>query len=205
MKIDSDVNPGKGWPIHVNRMASKTQLDKEYQTKMNRAREVYFEPEKRNFKPLSEVSRQHNSGYTVSYKFGFLTESEFQTAFDLPPKALNLTALQITSEDGTLISGYPIKLFGLPEKILMSCRKVKVWKVASTNLLEQFLAPQAQLAPGQGRAAFEWMCAAELGKRSPALKPTGRDSMHSYESLKEKAQSIIAEREEQEKNREMEG
>ena len=91
VKIDADCNPGVGFPTHIKRQNDKS--DTKYHTRMKKAREIYFDPDLRNFKPLSEVSRQHASGYTIYYKMAFLSEQEVTSLFSVPPKALKLAGI----------------------------------------------------------------------------------------------------------------
>ena len=66
---------------------------------------------------------------------------------------------------------------------------------------EQFLLPEAQLDPSQGKLVYEWMCAQELSKRDTALKPTGRATMACYDTIRERADNIVREREENERKK----
>lgn len=198
--IDADCNPGVGWPTHIKKLKDPTQ--KPYHARMAKAKDVYFDETKRHFKPLSEVSRQHMSGYTISYKFAFLSEKEVMTLFDdVHPKALKLTPMELICEDGSKEWGYPMKLAGLPLDLILTCRKCKVWKMATTCQTEQFLLPEKQLDPAQGKMVYSWMCQAELQKRKPALKPSGWSHVSSYDDLRDLAKNVIAQREAREQKR----
>ena len=128
------------------------------------------------FSPNSVVSNLTIHGFQVFRDFAALTVWEYEQVVGGVPqelgKGLHSISVPLNGPGGNNVTLYPVELEKLPEDMVRSCFKVRVWYGNQAVHEEQHLAAQDQLVQSHGANMFEHVVGLNFAARPSMAQPT---------------------------------
>lgn len=147
------------------------------------------------FGPPTSVSHHHVRSVTCWVEFGFITEADVTRLFKVGSSVLKLgKGVKVQIEDGSYLSGWLIRLRGMPVTELASLRRIRVEVRQEIDLTEELLASGNQIRSEQPHEIWEVMGERQEEKATGgSLTSKSLQKLHTLESLLEKANAVLQE------------
>ena len=130
------------------------------------------EDEPQSFMPSSDVLDRCCYGMRVVVPHALLTEAEYAAVFEASPAAIKMKPISLPAM-GPGVAGnyYPMELFGLPQEVQLTCRRMEMFYSVSTEHVETYLSQLRQLHPDQGNRVFQYLSQAAVQRRPDKARP----------------------------------
>ena len=181
-----------GWPGRSFGDAVKAYSDPLGKGAFDSARLIFLQQEENIFQPASSVNFNQFQGSEVSFKVGFLSESDVVKVSELTPKALKQPEFDLMLEQiGCKLKGVFVHLRDCPDDVKKWMRVVKIYSRVEIQHCEHHMTPSDQVRQEQGDQLYRLLSDEKVTNDPPAFKALGRANLPTIPELIEKARKII--------------